>query len=105
MNYPSASRRLAIVISAAFFGLATGCVEPNYRTDVRPTGQGGVEVYRLPKDDPTPGPAPVSNIPAASQAPQNFDQQIDALEKQVRAKNAEIERLKQEKASHPTTAQ
>jgi hypothetical protein len=100
MNYPCNLRGLAAPILIACFGLSGGCVEPNYRADVRPTGQGGVEVYRIPKDDPVPAPAP-----AVTQTPQAVDDRIEELEKQVRAQNAEIQKLKQEKAAAPTTAQ
>jgi hypothetical protein len=106
MNDQSSRWKLAIWGLAAMLGLGAGCQEPNYRMDVRPTGEGGVNVQRIPKDDPVPPPA--SDAPALSQSPQppqSVDAQIDALEKQVRAKNAEIERLKQEKAAHPTTEQ
>ena len=107
MNYRCNLRGFAFPIVMACLGLSGGCVEPNYRADVRPTGQGGVEVHRIPKDDPAPASVapPSSPAPAATPTPQAVDERIEELEKQVRAQNEEIQKLKQEKAVNPTTAQ
>ena len=82
MNY--LLRNAAIMIRRGIDRISVGCLEPNYRAMMRPTGQGGVEVHRLPKDDPAPSPSP--NSPTISQSPLTTDQQIEALEADLRRK-------------------
>ncbi len=42
-------------------GVGWSCQEPNYRTDIRANGEGGVDVHREPLDD-SPGAAPAAGV-------------------------------------------
>ena len=72
--------------------LAGGCQQPNARTEVMPTGEGGVAVRQVPDNGPSFAPPALSQ----SQMQQNAAAQdrIDALQEQLRQRDAEIARLK-----------
>jgi hypothetical protein len=81
--------------------LAGGCQEPSHRYVTVANGQGGVDLRREPKPPAPPSvaaalpPAPATSTPqAASPTAPTAQERIDALEAEVRALNAEVERLK-----------
>jgi hypothetical protein len=105
--------------------MLTACWEPPYRYDVRGNGEGGVDIQKVPKEQPAPPAAPapppplapVLTAPAPPQPPpptpvvtppsppSTVDQQqkIQELESRVRQLSAENEKLKQQSTTAPTT--
>ena len=61
-----------MVISAA---AQAGCVETNYRTEVIPNGEGGVQIERVPKppEAPKPPAPPVAEAPPPPPPPVDPD--------------------------------
>ena len=91
----------AIVALASLLGCATGCQEPNYRTEVVGNGQGGVEIHHVAKDPAELAQDEARSHPAAT-APADASR-LDALEKRVREQDDEIARLKRQ-LNAPTTS-
>jgi hypothetical protein len=109
MNYVDLffnSRRALLPCCMALVGCA-GCVEPNYRNEVSTNSQGAVEVHRVEKDElATPPAHPAPDSPQSTPAlttTGSIDDRIAALQAQIDKLDAEITRLKLQKATGSPT--
>jgi hypothetical protein len=89
--------RFAVMICCEL-AMLSACYEPPYRYDIRGNGQGGIDIQKVPKENPAP-PAPAAPPPAPSPAVDQ-QQRINELESRVRDLSAENEKLKRQM---PTT--
>ena len=88
-------------------GVNWSCQQPDYRSDVRPNGEGGIEFHRVPLDD-APTTAPQPGIPSDFAPPpveskQEIQGEIDDLQAQDIAIRGRIDRL--ERKMNATTQQ
>lgn len=79
--------------------IASGCQEPNYRTEVTGNGQGGVDIHRVPKD-----PSETTAQPTPEPSKSSLEQRVEVLEATVLRQQEEIATLhRQLSAAHPAT--
>jgi hypothetical protein len=97
-----ATRKAFLLLAPALaFLVATGCQEPNDRTEVTGNGEGGVEIRHVPKDPSETAPQPAR---AATRSP--LEQRVEVLEATVLRQQDQITTLRRELSARnfPTTS-
>jgi hypothetical protein len=81
------SKRL-FVATVPLLLLATGCQEPNDRTEIVGNGQGGIILHRVPKD-----PSDTPDAPRTGDTKSGIEQRVEVLEATVLRQQEQIAEL------------
>ena len=96
-------RKVVTVLCLALVCSAISCQEPDYRTEVTPNAQGGVEVHRVPLDAPSDATIARPEPDSAGRDTASIARHIRALEAQRSAIDRQIAKLKSQLPPSPAT--